>query len=104
MFGALHHKAIRPGSRADVLTLGDPPRPALILISFFSRPTSVSLMGKRRHAKKEEADARGQGMFRALHHKAIRPGSRADLRTLGNPRRPALILFHFSRARPQSHG
>ena len=59
-------------------------------------------MGKRRHAKKEEADARGQGMFRALHHKAIRPGSRADLLTLGNPPRPALILAHFSLARPQS--
>ena len=70
-------------------------------------PVSVSVsvfVSMSVYAKKEEADGRGQGMFRALHQKAIRPGSRADLLTLGNPPRPALILFHFSRARPQSHG
>ena len=70
-----------------------------------ARPQSSWKMGERRHAKKEEADGRGQGMVRVLHHKAIRPGSRADLLTLGNPPPDQpLFLFYFSRARPQAHG
>ena len=48
------------------------------------------VMAKRRHSKKEGADGHGHGIFRALLHKVIGPGSRVNLLTLKSTSRPSL--------------